>query len=247
MKKIHKKIAWIFGLILIICINYPIISKAALQSNGGTVATKKIDDWIVQIRQMEALGGTFGFSETINTTGLLPTSGSNGMDCHMEKNTEYGALVILSASSYGNPSKIESGQTTTGNETGVKMNINKEWVAAGAGLTAATYAKNANERYINNDYGTVSGGKYHVGDAMNIGKWHSSGASSWFLNYSGNCGLLRAYSGSVFSYYGFVGIDNRGDAHCTKTWASRAVVVVGERTIKSYKIRMKGRYYEQKK
>ncbi len=148
-------------------------SQAALQSNGGTVATKTIDDWIVQIRQMEAAGGTFGLAETINTTGLLATTESNGLDCHMEKNTEYGALVILSASAYGNPSNIANGGTTTGNATGVKMNINKEWVAAGAGLTSTTYAKNANSRYINNDYGTTSGGKYHTGDAMDIGTWHS--------------------------------------------------------------------------
>ena len=50
----------------------------------------------------------------------------------MEKNTEYGAMAILSASSYGNQSKIESGGTTTGNKSGVYINLNKEWVSAGS-------------------------------------------------------------------------------------------------------------------
>lgn len=170
-----NKIITIFLLFIIFIILNTGKSKAVLQSNGGTVETKNIDDWIVQIRQMESLGGALGLSETINTTGLLATTDSNGLDCHMEKNTEYGALVILSASSYGNPNKIASGETTTGNATGVVMNINKEWVAAGAGLTNTTYAKNAKSRYINNDYGTTSGGKYHTGDTMNIGTWHRAG------------------------------------------------------------------------
>lgn len=226
MKNLRKKLIVLFILVWIISFITSTGVNAALQSNGGTVATKKIDDWIVQIRQMEASGGTLGLSETINKTGLLATTNSNGLDCHMEKNTEYGALVILSASSYGNPSVIANGGTTTGNATGVKMNINKEWVAAGAGLTSTTYAKNANSRYINNDYGTTSGGKYHTGDAMNIGTWHSSRDATW-CNATNYSGLLRACSGSIFSYSGHGNPNVQPSAYFEKTCASRAVVVVG--------------------
>ena len=90
-------------------------SQATLQSNGGSPATKDINGWITGIRQMQATGGTLGLTDTINGTNL--TSGNKNLDIHMQKNTEYGAMVILSASSYGNPNPITDGQTTTGNET----------------------------------------------------------------------------------------------------------------------------------
>ena len=39
---------------------------AALQSNGGAVATKNVSGWLTSIRQMQATGGTFGLTDTIN-------------------------------------------------------------------------------------------------------------------------------------------------------------------------------------
>ena len=104
-------------------------SKAVLQSNGNTGAAYNLSDWMMNIRKMEELGGAMGLNEKINSD--LTTDGdSNNIDVHMQKNTEYGALAILSASSYGNPSKINDGETTTGNVTGVVMKLDSEWVAA---------------------------------------------------------------------------------------------------------------------
>lgn len=201
MKKTKSKLLFaILGITILMLLN-PIKVKAVLQSNGGTTATKSINAWIVAIRQMEATGGTLGLNETINTTGLLATTDSNGLDCHMEKNTEYGAMILLSASSYGNQNTIASGDTTTGNVTGVVMNINKEWVAAGHKISYATQFRDADSRYTNNDYGTFAGAKYHIGDAMQQGGWHGSTASTW-INHDYFSGLLRSYGGSVFSYYG---------------------------------------------
>lgn len=232
MKNLRLKVFMIFILIGIFSFTTGTGVNAVLQSNGGTPATKTLDSWIVATRGMEAAGGTLGFSETINNTGLLATTTSNGLDCHMEKNTEYGALVLLSASSYGNPNPISVAteekpyeNTTTGNASGVIMNINKEWVAAGAGLTGTTYAKNANSRYINNDYTTTAGEIYHVGDAMDIGKWHG-GTDNWRFFNTNVSGLLRAYAGSIFSYYGR-GDTTNANGHIEKKWASRAVIVIG--------------------
>ena len=104
-------------------------SKAVLQSNGNDGATYNLSDWMLNVRKMEELGGAMGLSETLNSN-LTSSSDSNNIDVHMEKNTEYGALAILSASSYGNPNKINDGETTTGNATGVVMKLNNEWVAA---------------------------------------------------------------------------------------------------------------------
>ena len=115
----------------------------------------------------------------------------------MEKNTEYGAMAILSASSYGNPGKIENGQTTTGNETGVVINLNKEWVAAGQLLDLSVFT-NANGRYKNSYTPTYSA---KVGDAITETKgWHGSTSSVWlsesqFPRYAETiAGLIRAYS-----------------------------------------------------
>lgn len=105
-------------------------SNAALQSNGSTGTTQSLDNWLVNIRKMEALNGGMGLTETIKSD-LTPSTASNNLDVHMEKNTEYGAMAILSASSYGNPNKIASGETTTGNKTGIVINLNSELVAAG--------------------------------------------------------------------------------------------------------------------
>ena len=203
--------------IFIVCfIVYPSNVKAVLQSNGGTPTTKDIGTWLLQIRQMEQLGGTLGLSDTINTTNLTSTkTESNGIDIHMEKNTEYGAIAILSASAYGNPNKVESGQTTTGNKSGIVMNLNKEMVSSGS-LTSVTQYTNANGKYKN-----IYTSNYvaKLGDAITeTSGWHGSGESTWLSTtgkyevWSGSgpsvhpdavCLLLRAYSGSIFSYYGY--------------------------------------------
>ena len=193
MKKTLKTILIVFCLTVILFIITPIKAQAALQSNGGTPATKSLNDWMLQVRNMQALGGTLGRTDTINTTNL--TSNATNLDIHMEKNTEYGAMAILSASSYGNPNKIESGQTTTGNETGMVINLNKEWVAAGQ-LNDVPQFVNANGRY-KNAYTTSYSAK--AGDAIFETKgWHGSGASMWLsvdrYDYSGRIGLLRSYS-----------------------------------------------------
>ena len=216
-------------------------SQAALQSNGGSPARKGINEWITGIRQMQATGGTLGLTDTINGTNL--TSGNKNLDIHMQKNTEYGAMVILSASSYGNPNPITDGDTTTGNETGVKMKINKEWVAAGLSDTAATSMKNASNRYKNKYTENINSVK--VGDAIEtVGSWHATNPTTVWISYSHNIDnsrirpcLVRSYSGSIFSYYGYgyhvsgsnaTDIEaNRRDADYRRPWSSRAVVVVG--------------------
>lgn len=223
-------------------------SKAVLQSNGNGSAVYGVDEWMSNIRKMESLGGAMGLEETINSN-LTSSSASNNIDVHMQKNTEYGALAILSASSYGNSSKINNGDTTTGNITGVVMKLNKEWVAAGAGITSSSIYKNAVSRY-KNVYNVTEAPSMDkkIGDAtLETRGWHGSGASvvisaryidSEYSKYVAKeySGLVRSYSGSIFSYYGYGLRQGSGyfqysefhDAYYQKTWASRAVVVIGE-------------------
>lgn len=171
-------------------------SNAALQSNGGTPATKNLNDWMIQIRQMQELGGTLGRTDSVNTTNL--TSSATDLDIHMEKNTEYGAMAILSASAYGNPNKINDGETTTGNSTGVVIKLNTEWVAAGTARQVTNYY-NAEKKY-KNVYTTTYEEK--KGDAILETKdWHGSTSNEWIYNDE-EYGLVRARYGSLFSFYG---------------------------------------------
>lgn len=159
-------------MILIVCFIVIIFpnkgTKAVLESKAGTYSTKTRDQWLTSIRKMESLNGTLGLEE-VQDGDLTPTdeSGQNGLDIHMQKNTEYGAMAILSASGYGRTTKIGNGETTTGNESGVVIPYNNEW-------TAGQYGNGTqfNERYLN-IYGTVSEQKN--GDAViETARWHGS-------------------------------------------------------------------------
>ena len=150
-------------------------SYAVLQVNGGEPTTQTLANWMTNFRKMEGLGGTLGLEETLNTN--LTGTTSNNLDCHMIKNTEYGALTILSASSYGNPYRIEDGDTTTGNKTGAYMKINGERVAAACSDLDPSTWKNANPRY-KNIYTTSYQRK--IGDSVDIGSWHGGNNLSWF-------------------------------------------------------------------
>ena len=223
--KIKKTAIVIISIFVLTLIYGTTFSKAALQANGNTATSKDLGTWITTIRDMEATGGTLGLSETKNGTKLTSTSSSNNLDIHMEKNSEYGAMAILSASSYGKQTPVANGETTTGNKSGVVINLNQEWVSAGTVSRCSQYV-NADSRY-KDIYTTAQTNKN--GDALlETSGWHSSGASSWFNNDIGS-GMLRAFSGSLFSF--------AADGSSTNYWsghASRACVVVGERTLILY-------------
>ena len=196
-------------------------SKAVLQSNGNDGATYNLSDWMMNVRKMEELGGAMGLSENVDSN-LTSSNGSNNIDVHMQKNTEYGALAILSASSYGNPGKVNDGETTTGNATGVVMKFNNEWTAASLEGGLDTYSARYRNYYTQNYVAKR-------GDAITETKgWHGSN-SSWYLHQSPKTvGFVRGNAG-IFSYRvyyeGFFGstfssINNR--------YHSRAVVVQGD-------------------
>ena len=228
--KIKKTAIVIISIFVFTLIYGTTLSKAALQANGNTATSKDLGTWITTIRDMEATGGTLGLSETKNGTSLISTSGSNNLDIHMEKNSEYGAMAILSASSYGKQTPVANGETTTGNKSGVVINLNKEWVSAGTASRCSQYVS-ADSRY-KDIYTNARTNKN--GDALlETSGWHSSGASTWFFSDDGGA-MLRAYSGSLFSFYGYGYDGYNHDAYYVNPWASRACVVVGERTLILY-------------
>ena len=178
--------------------------KAALQANPNTQYTKKLEptDWIKEFRQMETAGGAMGLNETLNTD-LTSSSGSNGIDVHMMRTTEYGAIAILSASGYGNPSNDNAITTTTGNETGVILNTNKSWEWTAGGLQGKIFS-GVNRRYF--DTYTDNQSSARAGDALGTSKtsnpgaagWHKAAQSSWVA--SSYPYFSRGYVG-IFSFY----------------------------------------------
>ncbi len=224
MKVKEKFLLSVIGISMICLILNPIKSKAALQANGNPGSIGTINNWLINIRRMESTGGTLGLSGEVGSN--LDTTGTpNNLDIHMQKNTEYGAMAILSASAYGKQGKVADGESTTGNKSGIYINLNKEWVAAG-GNELGNYLENF--RNAVGKYKNIYTESYvaKVGDAITeTNGWHGSGASQW-MTICLSSGLLRLYAGSLFSYYGR-GDNSYVDAIYTRQWSSRAVVVVG--------------------
>ena len=195
-------------------------AQAALQANSDTnyksENIKKPAEWMSGFRQMEEKGGGMGLSET-QGTDLTSTSGSNSIDVHMMRATEYGAIAILSASGYGNPSNDKVITTTTGNKTGIYFSCNNYEFVAG-GLENNIFP-NTNKKYY--DTYTTERSSARVGDALgettNNGcqGWHSASVSNWVA--SSFPYFLRGYGG-LFSF-------DSGSAN--STYWGRGVAVVG--------------------
>ena len=223
MKSLNKKIlTFIFVVAFAILMPFGNV-KAALQANPTThynsANQKNPVDWMKQIRNMEKGGEAMGLNETLNAD-LTASSASNGIDVHMMRSTEYGAIAILAASGYGSSSKLNNTmQTTTGNKTGVYFSgKNYEWVAGG--LKDSIFS-GVNAKYY--DAYTSSNSSAKIGDALGdktttnpgCAYWHGASYAYWVdssLPY-----FSRGGSG-LFCFYYSVASDSR--------WG-RGVAVVG--------------------
>lgn len=161
MRAKEKILTTLIGTTLLLAILIPVKSNAALQANGSGATKKKMGDWIQQIRKMEILGETLGLDGNASLNNS--TGNSNNLDVHMQKNTEYGAMAILSSSNYGKLVPVHAAsngslKTTTGNKSGVYMDVNTEWVAA------FSYQYGVLPKYINKYEKNIQQGK--VGDAL---------------------------------------------------------------------------------
>lgn len=165
MKKIlSKKIILSISIILaIILINGNVHAVGGQASGTSSLYSKTVSYFFELIRAMETPTGTLGVNSNINTTTYVDSSG-NGIDCHLEKNTEYGTIALLAASEYGNKTSTDSASTALG-ATGVfQMNNGKyeyvanTWSSAENGTpTTNRYNRaltSADARYVNKYYGT---------------------------------------------------------------------------------------------
>ena len=196
-------------------------AQAALQANSDTNYNseniKKPWEWMRSFRSMENSGGGMGLSET-QGTDLTSTSGSNSIDVHMMRATEYGAIAILSASGYGNPSNNKTLTTTTGNKTGIYFS-GSNWEFVAGGLENNIFSgtnKKYYDTYKNGDRSSARVGDA-LGETTNNGcqGWHSASSSYWVS--SSNPYFKRGYGG-LFSF---------NDYSASDTYWGRGVAVVG--------------------
>ena len=205
MKILNKKML-AFILIVAFAILMPFGNvKAALQANPTTHYNsnnqKAPTYWMTQIRNMEKGGEAMGLSETLNSD-LTASSASNGIDVHMMRSTEYGAIAILGASGYGSSSKLNNSmQTTTGNKTGVYFSgENNEWVAGG--LKDSIFS-GVNAKYY--DAYTSSNSSAKIGDALGnktttnpgCAHWHGASHDDWV---NGSSPYFRRGSNGLFNF-----------------------------------------------
>lgn len=237
--KINTRLIILIGIVLLLIISINNKCYAALQANGKEGTLQRLDEWIVNIRKMEALGGGMGLTESIQTN-LTPTTPSNNLDIHMEKNSEYGAMAILSASSYGNPNKINDGGTTTGNKTGIVIRLNRELVAIGHNGIGNQAFTTTNFKLAHNKYKQVYDLKLNNGSQIPLWSgdaltetlgWHGS-TSTWFeVPHFGPSAMVRGFKNSIFGYHSFY--DSTGnnawqDTKLSRQLYSRAAMVCGE-------------------
>ena len=224
-----KKIISIVFITIICLIFVPNKNLAVLQSNGNTPAKYILNDYLVNVRKMEELGGAMGLTETLNEN--LTSTTSNNIDVHLERNTEYGAMAILSASSYGNPNIIGAGETTTGNKTGIVINYTMEVTSTATEGTVITNLGKASKRY-KDMYELKDGSMIYSkknGDALEeTAKWHNSSIYTWRNDDIGNSVyegvLIRSSNNSIFDYWNFGFVYKP----CTNPYTTRAVVVCGQ-------------------
>lgn len=211
MRKVKLKMLFIAILIMAITLLSGVTSAVTLQANPNThnvYRTKAVDECDKYFREMEGPGGAMGLNESLNAD--LTSTKSNGIDGHMMKNTEYGAIAILSASGYGNPSNEQRITTTTGNNTGIMMTTRKDYAeyVAATGDPGSLF-NGINARYID-IYGAPKRGDA-TGSATDINPgcngWHQAGAITLahdcyiFTRGDGSAGIFACHNIHDSAFY----------------------------------------------
>ena len=238
MKKLISKILIIMALAIM---TMPLASNAGFQANKGGTSYKTSSSIYANhlfegIRNMETAGGTLGLNAKLVATTYLEEGEGNGLDCHMAKNTEWGAAAMLSASIYGVAPEGNSALSTTGNDSGIFQMADGsgfgstakgyELVAGFLSSASSTYMstiKNAAPRY----YDSYATSTSKPGDATTeTATWKKAGASTFPTspNYPMFC---RNYDGGLFGFndYNGGGISNNGYNLTRYDCSARAVVV----------------------
>ena len=254
MGKMKKKIMISFLIIVMLfsTLLLSAVDASSYQSRPNTTyVNTTANNFAVNIRKMEADGGTLGMEATIDETTLLQTNETNGVDVHMIKNTEWGTVEMLTCSVYGSSTSTTT-ESSTGNASGVYQLSGYRNVTGSASSTKCYYydyeytagvfngATNnymsilatADSRYVNKyNCSSIRGDGYDLGtisfptNALPVairGGQIGSGVIPNLKNSS-------QYNGNY--QYDFKG-GNYSNIPYYYFFYSRACLVVGERTIK---------------
>lgn len=178
-------------------------ARASLQANPNTQYTKTDVpvNWMKAFREMEQTGEAMGLDESLNAD--LTAVSSNNIDVHMMRSTEYGAIAILSASGYGNPSNEQAITSTTGNNTGVILDTNGKWEWVAGGLKGSIFT-GTDGRYYDTYEETQTSAKR--GDALGNKEIDNAGCDGWHSAQS----IGWVYSNSPYFTRGGEGIFSGG-------------------------------------
>lgn len=224
MKKyFSKKLFLSIIVVLAILFMHKNVYAVGGQASGtsSSLYYKNVSYFFELIRAMETSTGTLGKNSNINTDTYVDNSG-NGIDCHLEKNTEYGTITLLAASEYGNATSTDSASTGLGSTGVFQMNNGySEYVAntysSEKDGTPTTNDYNgaltrADSRYVNKYYGS----KHSItGDGLI--ETDGAGGSTNFV--SSSYPVFCRGSGGLFGYSYY-------DAYWNDR-SARAVVVCG--------------------
>jgi hypothetical protein len=148
---------------------------------------------------MEQSGEALGLNATINQDNGTETSGSNNIDVHMAKSTEWGTVAILASSIYGDipPTTKNNALPIPNNKTGVEqmMQMPSEYVAGiyDTARESASKIKAAEAKYRNiyNESNAATGIR---GDAtIETVKWKNASATN--LPFSSSYTFVRGFLG----------------------------------------------------
>lgn len=170
----------LMAILALICITTGRVFAAPQSSPNVSHKSEYLKEWVYSgtkyIPNMIGASGTMG-----NTIGL---------NVHLQRNTEYGAMLILGISDYGKQAsgvnynslftETSNGlATTTGNVSGVYQVGQKEFVAAGQPTTTQSYYLNSIPKYNRDEYSKTSS-TVKRGDAMGLfGGTIGPSNSSW--------------------------------------------------------------------
>lgn len=224
MKKyFSKKLFLSIIVVLAILFMHKNVYAVGGQASGtSSLDYKTVSYFFELIRAMETSTGTLGKSSNINTDTYVDNSG-NGIDCHLEKNTEYGTITLLAASEYGNATSTDSASTGLGSTGVFQMNNGySEYVAN-------TYSSEKDGTPTTNDYN----GALTRADSRYVNKYYGSkhsitGDGLIETDGAGGGTTFVTSSSPVFirGYIGFFGYNiDGGIGYWDKS--ARAVVVCG--------------------
>ena len=149
-----KKIMSMMIIAVLVIIGAPHLSQAGLQANKGGTSLVDVtaNVFFQEIRKMETQYGTLGKNAILDTVTYLDST-KNGIDSHMQLNTEFGTVGILAYSQYGEKMASSYKDTTTGNASGVyQIGFGKSEFVAGIYTSTNVYTNvigNSDARYYN--------------------------------------------------------------------------------------------------